>query len=261
MSGVVACCRGEWYQLTCTAIGSEYGGVLPHKLPRGLSVVVPHRRDTSCLLAPPPGFFAFPDAVRYGSAACYRLRRSVVPMRVTWHVACRYNGVPVAEDMLAFVNGHCGSFRALDGRLSDTGDAIRALELHAWGSTSYIDVEEGGGGAAVLATPELDQQAEREGWRVGAKPMVVRQCERIDASQLSQAEFMAQFVARSRPVVLTGAVDPRRFARWTTEYFEQELGSNTVHVKVGHSCAVLCCAALCHVGTTIAASCARILCR
>ena len=82
-------------------------------------------------------------------------------MRVTWHVACRYNGVPVAEDMLAFVNSHCGSFRALDGRLSDTGDAIRALELHAWGSTSYIDVEEGRGGKRAQDA----ERARRDTWR------------------------------------------------------------------------------------------------
>lgn len=136
--------------------------------------------------------------------------------------------------MLAFINQQCGTYRAIGGSLTATGRGIQALEGLAWGATS---VGAGADDGELSATARAVEDAAARGqWRVGERaddPRSPLLCARVDASTLSADEFMARFVARSRPVVLTGAVDASKFARWTTEFFEERLGDSRVHVKVG----------------------------
>lgn len=127
-----------------------------------------------------------------------------------------YSGPPDAAAMLEFVNQHCGTHRALHGDLDATGAAIHNLEAAAWRAEPKETVE----------------WARANGWRVGEGGNDHGACERVPASSLTALEFMREYVAKSKPVVLAGATQEGAFKHWTNDYLRQLVGDSRVHVKV-----------------------------
>lgn len=119
----------------------------------------------------------------------------LVPQKTVFQ-AEPYIGRLVLETMVQFVNEKCGVFRTVSGDLSPAG----LFHQHIMHN---------------LYKPE--------------KP--VTHCKRIKLPL--KHEFIQEYLLRSRPVVIEGALEHwPAMRKWTTKYFYEKFGSQEVHIKL-----------------------------
>lgn len=111
-------------------------------------------------------------------------------------------GVFSAEQLVEFVNSHCGTYRSLGGSFNSVGQ--RREELLA----TLYDVPDGD-----------DSQSE------------VEQCKRV--SGLSRDEFFKQYMSISKPVIVENALaNWTAVTKWSNSFFYDHFGARRVHVKL-----------------------------
>ncbi|KAK7478614.1 hypothetical protein BaRGS_00030146 [Batillaria attramentaria] len=153
-----------------------------------------------------------------------------------------YRGSGSVADFIAFVNEHCNTYRAEDGRLTLQGLRRKALLEDLFKveqSPQSVTISQ------VFQTPDLlhsDKNCLRKDGsdvchssqtihRGMEKLHDIPQCERI--SLPSRHKFFNEYLARSRPVIITDAMDNwPAMSKWTTEFLRDRYGDRYVHVHL-----------------------------
>ena len=127
------------------------------------------KRDRSCLLLPPAKDFR----------------------------AEPYEGMPVLETLVQFLNEKCGTFRAPSGGLTEEGLMHRHIMHNLYSPSESVE-----------------------------------QCVRLRKVP-SKEDFFRDYAFRSRPVVIENAVDSwPAMKKWTSDYLRERYGQQTVHIKL-----------------------------
>ncbi|XP_065185446.1 uncharacterized protein LOC135816016 [Sycon ciliatum] len=111
-------------------------------------------------------------------------------------------GVFSAEQLVDFINSHCGTYRTIDGTLNAAGRKREAL------LGNLYDV------------PERDETKQEE-----------EQCEQIEVPTTER--FYQDFLSRSKPVIIKKAVQNwTAVSKWSNDFFYARFGGRRVHVKL-----------------------------
>jgi len=120
----------------------------------------------------------------------------------------RYYGSRTLQELLAFINAKCGTFRQLDGSLLSAGLARKRIIDHL-----YRVPNSDGPSHASYSGPV----------NIGST------CERIPLP--SKEKFFHEYFFRSKPVVITGALKNwPAMKKWTTEFLTTKFGDKMVRV-------------------------------
>ena len=154
-----------------------------------------------------------------------------------------YFGPSFDDVFVEFINSHCNTFRRPDGFLNQKGlhrqylmenlfsvkecpDSIPISEIFRKQSNKHQQefcMREVGQSSAVCADPSKKTSS-----TVFAD---VPKCERIPLP--SKEDFFNNFLARSKPVIITGAMDSwPALSKWTNEFFMKQYGTKEVHIKL-----------------------------
>ncbi|KAK7471744.1 hypothetical protein BaRGS_00035626 [Batillaria attramentaria] len=153
-----------------------------------------------------------------------------------------YTGSGAVADFIAFVNKHCNTYRADDGKLTLEGLHRKALLEDLF---KVEQLPQSVTISQVFQTTDLhhsDKNCLREDGsdvcyssqsvhRGIEKFRDIPRCERI--SLPSRHKFFNEYLARSRPVIITDAMDNwPAMSKWTTEFLRDRYGDKNVHIKL-----------------------------
>lgn len=162
---------------------------------------------------------------------------------VVYPQSVAYNGPIFADTFVEFVNTHCNTFRRPDGRLNFKGlhreyileNLFSVAELP--NSITISDIfqnqnpdqqqayclKEDGSGQFHCREQPVTTQTKLFG--------NVPKCERIPMP--SREDFFSNYLSRSKPVIITGAMyNWPAVSKWTNEFFRRQYGEREVHVKL-----------------------------
>ncbi|KAK7485424.1 hypothetical protein BaRGS_00023372 [Batillaria attramentaria] len=153
-----------------------------------------------------------------------------------------YRGSGLVADFIAFVNKHCNTYRAEDGRLTLEGlrrkalleDLFKVEQLpqsvtisQVFQTTDLLHSD-----ANCLRENGSDVCYSSQSVHRGIKKFRdIPRCERI--SLPSRHKFFNEYLARSRPVIITDAMDNwPAMSKWTTEFLRDRYGDKRVAVQL-----------------------------
>ncbi|KAK7471742.1 hypothetical protein BaRGS_00035624 [Batillaria attramentaria] len=151
-----------------------------------------------------------------------------------------YTGSGSVADFIAFVNEHCNTYRSQDGRLTLDGLRRKALLEDLF---KVEQLPQSVTISQVFQTPDLlhsDKNCLRkDGSDVCDSSQSLHsgidkfhgipRCERI--SSPSRHKFFNEYLARSRPVIITDAMDNwPAMSKWTTEFLRDRYGDKIVPI-------------------------------
>lgn len=180
---------------------------------RPSAVVFPRMvEDRTCLLEP-EGYTVHPEALAYG-------------------------GLTTTEAFVEFVNSACHTFRRIDGGLTIEGlhrESILEQLFHVQelkGSVTISDIFHKSATLKQCEKGDLVPCQSELAAESNVKPYQnIPECERIPMP--SKDRFFNDFLARSKPVIITGAMDHwTALVKWTSDFFRKRYGDRHVHIKL-----------------------------
>ena len=172
------------------------------------------------------------------------------PKHVVYPFAEAYGGPFTLEAMVPFVNSVCGTFRAINGRISSAGEEkarifqnlfhVQSLSESNMGSIynstvnplnqSYVWHKEPDVG---LETCDIKAEyCSRKSKSTHKEPTTMASCEVVD-HDITRAEFLETYLKRSKPVIFKKSIMHwPAFKKWTNEFFKTRHGERRVHIKL-----------------------------
>ncbi|KAK7098651.1 hypothetical protein V1264_002900 [Littorina saxatilis] len=150
---------------------------------------------------------------------------------------------PASDNFVQFVNTHCNTYRSSDGSLDVKGlhrnyllqDLFSVEELPD--SVTIADIFEKQNnknqqehclredGSGELRCSEQSSKTNHKVFETAPK------CERIDLP--SKEDFINNYLFRSKPVIITGAMQSwPAMLKWTNQFLREQFGEKEVHIKL-----------------------------
>ena len=162
-------------------------------------------------------------------------------------VPVKYEAKASLYNLVSFINEHCVAYRATSGLINNAGlhrNEILA-NLFTVKDISSLNIRQlyDKASSQSYCDKESNQCFSRQNWnKFYARNLndhqadtynLMPKCSRIDASNLSSDEFFHSYVKRSRPIIFVNATrNWVAFSKWTTEFFREKFGNNSVHIKL-----------------------------
>ena len=162
---------------------------------------------------------------------------------VVYPQSVAYTGPIFADTFVDFVNTHCNTYRRPDGQLTVQGlhrEYLLDNLFSVAGLPNSVSISE------IFKNNNPNQQqghclkedgtgqfhCTEQSVKTNTKLFDnIPKCERI--SMPSKEEFINDYLTRSKPVIITGAIhDWPAVSKWTNEFFRKQYGEREVHIKL-----------------------------
>lgn len=152
-----------------------------------------------------------------------------------------YTGTVSVPEFVDFINHHCNTYRREDGSLTIEGlhrdalleDFFKVEHLpHSVPISKMFEHGNHGGQNCLQDGSEVCHAGHsvHEGIE---KFSDVPTCERVSLPSINRHTFFSEYLVRSKPVIITGAMDDwPAMSKWTTEYLREMYGNKSVHIKL-----------------------------